>query len=240
LKNLKKDYEKPICMETSEKPTLLCLHGALGSAAQLQAALAPLAAHVNLLFFDFPGHGSRSAEPLTLAGCIAATREFILENQLVGTTIFGYSMGGYMALLLAKQYPELVGQIITLGTKLAWNPHFSAEEVQKLNPEIIEQKVPKYAVALQQWHGDAWKKVLAGTAELMLDLGANPRLNDDVYQRLQHPVLLCLADSDTMVTREETIHAAWLLPHGEFAEIANSGHAIEKVDVGEVRTTIKL
>ena len=60
-------------------------------------------------------------------------------------------------------------------------------------------------------------------------LGANPHFSDDVYQTIQHPVLLCLADADTMVTREETIHAAWMLPNGEFAEIANSGHPVEKV-----------
>jgi len=227
-------------METSEKTTLLCLHGALGSAAQLQAALAPLAAHANLLFFDFPGHGSRSAEPLTLAGCIAATREFILENQLVGTAIFGYSMGGYVALMLAKQHPELAGQIITLGTKLAWNPQGAAAETRKLNPDVILEKVPKYAASLQQWHGQKWKKVLAETAELMVDLGAHPRFDDDGYQTLQHPVLLCLADADTLVTREETMHAAMLLPNGQFAEIPNSGHAIEKVDMGELWITIKL
>ena len=219
---------------SKHKPTLLCLHGALGSAAQLRAGLSPLAEKANLLFFDFPGHGERSAEPLNIDACVAATREFILQNQLAGTTIFGYSMGGYVALLLAKQHPELVGQIITLGTKLNWNPHNAAAETQKLNPEIIEQKVPKYAAALQQWHGEKWKNVLADTAELMLDLGNNPRLTDDVYQTIQHPVLLCLADGDTMVTREETIHATYLLPNAEFAEVPNSGHPIEKADLGEL------
>lgn len=219
-------------MEESEKPTLLCLHGALGSAAQLLAALSPLAEKANLLFFDFPGHGERSAETLNIAACVAATREFILQNQLAGTTIFGYSMGGYVALLLAKQHPELVGQIITLGTKLNWNPHDA--EVQKLNPEIILEKVPKYAAALQQQHSENWKKVLAETADLMLDLGANPRLTDTICQTIQHTVLLCLADGDTMVTREETIHATYLLPNAEFAEIPNSGHPIERVDMGEL------
>ncbi len=227
-------------METSEKPTLLCLHGALGCAAQLQAALSPLAEKSNLLFFDFPGHGSRSAEPLTLTGCIAATRDFIQKNNLAGTTIFGYSMGGYVALALAKNHPELVGKIITLGTKLHWNPQGAAAETRKLNPDIILDKVPEYAASLQQWHGENWKKVLAQTAELMVDLGAHPRFDDDGYQSLQHPVLLCLADGDTMVTREETLHAAMLLPNGQFAEILNSGHAIEKVDVGMLVATLKL
>lgn len=221
-------------MDTSDHKHLICLHGALGSAAQLQAALESLKPHVQLHFFDFPGHGTRANEALTIDACVDALKSFILQNNLAGTTLLGYSMGGYVALLFAKRYPELCGQIITLGTKLAWNSHFAAEEIEKLNPEILAEKVPNYAAALEQWHGANWKQVVRATAEMMQYLGANPHFSDDVYQTIQHPVLLCLADADTMVTREETINAAWMLPNGEFAEIANSGHPVEKVDLGEL------
>jgi pimeloyl-ACP methyl ester carboxylesterase len=218
-------------MEQSEKPTLLCLHGALGSARQLQTAMQPLMAHADLLFFDFPGHGSQASEALTIDACVDALRDYIQNNHLAGIPVFGYSMGGYAALLLAAKNPELIGPIVTLGTKLAWNAHFAAEERKKLNPAVLAQKVPKYAEALAAWHGTSWQEVVLGTAQLMADLGDKPRLNDEQYQKLQHPVMLCLATEDAMVTREETIHAAWMLPQGEFAEIANSAHPIEKVDL---------
>jgi pimeloyl-ACP methyl ester carboxylesterase len=222
-----------------QKPNLLCLHGALGCAAQMASALKPLENFYNLHFLDFPGHGERTNEALNMHNCAAATREFILKNNLAGSTILGYSMGGYVALLLAKSSPELVGQIITLGTKLAWNPHDAAKEIAKLNPEIIEQKVPQYAQALQKLHGDAWKGVLEKTAILMSDLGANPALTDGVFQSIQHPVLLCLASEDAMVTREETVQAARMLPNGEFAEIFNSKHPLEKLDVNTFQAIIK-
>ncbi len=226
-------------MEQSNKPKLLCLHGALGCAAQMESALKPLQAHFQLYFVDFPGHGLRISEPLNLANCVAATREFIHKSKLAGVPILGYSMGGYVALLLAKSNPELVGQIITLGTKLAWNPRDAANEVAKLNPEIILEKVPKYAAALQNMHGNFWEEVLANTAKLMLDLGENPRLTDDFLQTIQHPVLLCLATNDAMVTREETVQAARMLPFGEFAEVPNSKHPIEMLDVEAFLRIIK-
>ena len=143
----------------AETPALICLHGALGSAAQLEAALQPLKAHAQLHFFDFPGHGSRVNETLTVDNCVAALRDFMLQKQLTGTTLFGYSMGGYVALLFAKRYQELCGQVITLGTKLDWNPHFATQEVEKLNPQIMIEKVPRYAASLEKWHGSDWKKL---------------------------------------------------------------------------------
>lgn len=218
-------------MEKSDKPNLICLHGALGCATQIEAALEPLTEHANLHTFDFPGHGTRTDETITIDACVAAARDFILQNNLAGTPIFGYSMGGYVGLLLAKRYPELTGQVITLGTKLDWNTRIAESEAAKLDPDTTLEKVPKYAARLQEWHGDAWKNVLRQTAELMQDLGENPRFDDDVYQTIQHPVLFCRSEQDDLVTREETIHAAWMLPNGEFAQVPQSHHPLEKTNI---------
>lgn len=216
------------------KPKLLCLHGALGSAAQLQWALHPLAAYFDLHFFDFPGHGERTDEQLSMESCIAATRDFIHKNKLAGVTIFGYSMGGYVALLLAKKFPELVGQIVTLGTKLDWNPEVAAKEARMLNPEKMLEKIPHYVDYLKKWHGRDWSTTVKQTADLMRNLGQTRPLHTDVYQTILHPVLLCLADDDNMVSVNETHHAANMLPFGAFHSMANSKHPIEKVDMEEL------
>jgi pimeloyl-ACP methyl ester carboxylesterase len=218
-------------MAVSDKSNLICLHGALGSARQLEAALKPFSKHANVHFFDFPGHGMLAANQLTIDNCVSTAHEYLLKNNLAGSTLFGFSMGGYVALMLAQRYPELVGQVITLGTKWDWNPRVAESEIKKLEPDVVLEKVPRYAEALQNWHGDGWKKVMAQTAELMQDLSEHPHFNDDVYQTIQHPVLLCRAVHDDFVTREETIHAAWMLPNGEFAQVLDSKHPIEKVNM---------
>ncbi len=215
----------------SEKPKLLCLHGALGSAAQLHLALHPLAEDYDLYFFDFPGHGERTNDELTIDACVQATRDYMHREKLAGTTIFGYSMGGYVALLLAKKYPEMVGQIITLGTKLEWNPETAANEVRMLNPQKMQEKVPHYKAYLEKWHGQDWANVVEQTANLMIDLGNCQPLNTDVYQTILHPVLLCLAEEDNMVSEAETRHAANMLPFGAFQNIEASKHPIEKVNM---------
>ena len=42
--------------------------------------------------------------------------------------IFGYSMGGYVALHAARRHPERIGSIMTLGTKFAWDTPTAEKE----------------------------------------------------------------------------------------------------------------
>ena len=221
-----------------KKPKLLCLHGALGSAAQLQLALSPLADSYEIICFDFPGYGKLTDKSLTVNSCITATKNFILQNKLAGTTVLGYSMGGYIALLMARKYPELMGQIITLGTKLQWNLAIAEKEIKNLNPIKMRDKIPAYVAYLKKWHGDEWSTAVIQTAELIRSIGTVPLLYSDMYQSILHPVLLCLAEKDNLVTEEETLYAAHLLPFGDFASIPNSEHPIEKVDLQALNSAI--
>jgi hypothetical protein len=72
----------------------------------------------------------------------------------------------------------------------------------------------------------------------MLELGNKPQLTEADFERTLHPVLMCLAEGDNMATREETIKAVWAMPFGEFAQINNSKHPIEQVDMLELAKVI--
>ena len=76
------------------------------------------------------------------------------ENYIQTIDIFGYSMGGYVALWLARFYPDRVGKIFTLGTKLKWNDEEAEKEIKMLNPEKVELKVPAFAQQLAERHGE--------------------------------------------------------------------------------------
>ena len=65
-------------------------------------------------------------------------------------------------------------------------------------------------------------------------------LNTDVFQTILHPVLLCWGNEDNMVSKDETQHAANMLPFGEFCLLTNSGHPIEKVDMELLKKEIMM
>ncbi len=81
-------------------------------------------------------------------------------------------MGGYVGLNLAKEYPELVGRIVTLGTKFAWTKEVAEKEIKMLNPEKIAEKIPAFADRLKSIHtNNNWKEVVRKTARMMYGLG---------------------------------------------------------------------
>ncbi|MEZ4883173.1 MAG: alpha/beta hydrolase [Chitinophagales bacterium] len=213
--------------------SILLLHGALGSKSQLKTLKIRLSKDFNVYDLNFEGHGGRpSNRDFTMDVFTENVLKFLEENKLSKVSILGYSMGGYVALTLAKNHPNVVDKIITLATKFDWTPAFAANEVKMLNPDAIEAKVPAFAQKLNALHSpNDWKEVVHKTADMMVGLGNGKRLHNADFQAINHPVLIGLGTLDKMVTREESEMTAKLLPNATFHAIEGLPHLIEKMDV---------
>lgn len=222
--------------------TLLMLHGAIGHAAQLvpfQNAFEKQFSEVHL--FNFPGHGGKEfpVGAFSIKTFAESVLKWMDEKEIVSIDIFGYSMGGYVALYLASHYPNRVGKIVTLATKFAWNEETSQKEVKLLNPEKIAEKVPKFAAALEKNHApNDWKEVLKRTGEMMLSLGKNPELTSEDFARIENEVLLMVGERDTMVSVEETETIFRQLKNAKFKVVKDTPHPIEQVEVGKVMEVV--
>lgn len=217
---------------------LLLLHGALYTKEEFAPIIEVLPALSSSHFatthaIDFSGHGARAGEDVDF-GMRRFADDVLAHLDAEGverTEIFGFSMGGYVGLYLARNHPERIGRVMTLGTKLRWDPATSAREIKMLDADTIEAKVPNFAATLKARHGDAeWRTVLARTATMMTELGDAPALPYDQLADIAAPVRLCLGDRDPMVTIEETVEAYRALPHGQLAILPNTGHPLERVD----------
>ncbi len=219
---------------------LLLLHGALGAASQFDRLAEILAPDFRIHRFNFEGHGGRETSQTYAIELFSQNLiDYIEEHQLESPLVFGYSMGGYVALYAASQGTQL-GQLLTLGTKFGWTPEVAAKEIRFLDPDAVEEKVPKFALHLDALHSPlSWKKVMQDTAHMMTGLGQSPRLTDDLLKTITLKTRCCLGAEDKMVTREETEHVVSRLPNAEFMVLENTEHPIEKVDpemlAGEIR-----
>jgi pimeloyl-ACP methyl ester carboxylesterase len=213
---------------------LILLHGALGDASLFQAWQEPLKKKFQCYSFNFSGHGKKpfDDEGFGIEVFADELRKFINSNKLKGADVFGYSMGGYVALYLASLKPELIGKITTLGTKFNWTPESAEQEVEKLNPELIIEKVPAYAKALAEKHGKKeWKTVVWQTAGMMLELGDEPLLTNAVFATIPNKVNILLGDEDNMVTKLESENTAKALPNGSFKLLPKTVHPLEKIEL---------
>jgi pimeloyl-ACP methyl ester carboxylesterase len=219
---------------TTPTQRLVLIHGALGAGPQLDPLRAQLGAEHRIEVLELEGHGSTpsSAASYSMPRFVAQLRAFIESKGLAPTAIFGYSMGGYVALLLAGERPDLVSRVVTLGTKLAWTPQGAAKETSRLDPAKIREKVPKFAEQLEARHRGAggWESVLSRTAVLMSELGAQPLVTSSVLARITQPLRLMVGNKDTVVSADETREAANVAANGEFVLLPDTPHPFEQVN----------
>lgn len=218
----------------ASKPSILLLHGALGAQQQLKPLEKLISERFDVHRLNFTGHGGVSSDDLSFSIDLFAKDvvAYIEAQNLSGINVFGYSMGGYVALKVAQIKPALIGKIFTLATKFHWTPESAAQEVRMLNPAKIKEKVPKFAQALAtRHHPENWEVVMQKTADMMLDLGNGKAFTPQELQTINHEILITVGTEDTMVSIPESEDASDQLPNATFTTFSDWQHPIEKVDM---------
>lgn len=223
------------------KPKLLLLHGALGSSEIFVPLVDELKNDFECILFDFPGHGNTKFEEIdfSVEYFCSKLNNFILSNRYDDLNVFGYSMGGYIALNTQLNFPESFKKIITLGTKFNWSPEITKKELLMLGPEKIEAKVPSFAKILNERHvAFGWKNLCNQTQILISKIGESPLSNIDL-NAIDCPTQLMVGDHDTMVTIEETANTFRELKNGSMVVIPNCVHPIEKINLHDLVFELK-
>jgi pimeloyl-ACP methyl ester carboxylesterase len=212
---------------------LIILPGALGGSDQFYKLKENLENDFRVFLFDYSGHHKKKfRHDFSIENFSVELQEFIEHNQIKKSIVFGYSMGGYVALRLICKAPELITGLITLGTKFGWTLENSKAEIKNLNPEIIEQKVPAFAEQLKTRHGENnWKNVLNETSKMMLALGNHNEVLEYPLEKVKVKVWLGRGDKDKMVDRDETIQIINKMPFASGFELPDTKHPFENVNI---------
>lgn len=221
---------------------ILLLHGAIGAKSQLEPLADVLSKSCSIHLLNFAGHGG---EPMPAAGLrmdqfVLSVLQYLDDKKIEKISIFGYSMGGYVALLFAEKYPQRVEKIITLASKFHWDEATAAMEIKMLQPAVIEEKIPAFAAELGKRHAPAvWKELMLQTQDLLRRLGQQNELSIENCRNVQAQCLLMLGDRDKMVTLEETVNVYKALPNASLAVLPETSHPIEKADLELVGFHVK-
>ena len=210
---------------------LILLHGALGHSDLFTSYQEKLSAYFNIYTPLFSGHGNVDFDEngITIEKYTRELAEFIERENIDDAYIFGHSMGGYVALCYASENPEKVNSIMTLGTKFDWTAEQALKESKMLNPDLIAEKIPKYAKQLEFQHGTRWKELLPAIAKMMISLGQNPPLKSSVLAAITIPVQIMVGDQDNMVNIEESVEVFRTILNGKLAVLPDTKHPMERV-----------
>lgn len=220
--------------------TILFLHGALGSASMF----APLKQHLttaNIMTIDFPRHGNCATESkFSIQTFADFLIQYLDEHQPGKVDVFGFSMGGYVAIYAASLRPDLFGKIMTLATKFEWNEEIASNEIRMLNPEIMEQKIPAFVESLKQQHTqEDWKELVLNTSNMLKQLGQHPLLNAETLHAIQVPVQVGVGDKDMMVSIDETLRAFRSFTQGSFYLLPSTKHPFEMINLSLLIPVLK-
>ncbi len=220
------------------KPSVIFLHGALGTANDLSE----LVGHVKdkgyeTHTFNFSGHGEGATDPshFRIENFAHDLDQYIKKNNLKNPVVFGYSMGGYVALYHKANFEDSpLRMIFTYGTKFNWSEKAVQKELPMLVPEHLQDKFPHFAESLKAKHGERWKHLLRLTAHMMQHLERLDGLSKEDLNSIEIPVILILGDQDRMVTTEETNLTHNSLHHSQVKTISHSKHELERTNLREL------
>src|SRR5215471_9983118 len=103
--------------------TIILLHGAIGAKDQLQPLANELKNDLHVHAINFSGHGGNPfpSEAFSIELFAQDVLNYIGQQEVESPVVFGYSMGGYVGMYLAKHFPGKISGLITLATKFYWD-----------------------------------------------------------------------------------------------------------------------
>jgi len=96
-----------------DAPTILILHGALANRMVHTFQVKDWSEEYRVICADLPGHGSRRNQILTMETAIQSVKQVIEEAvPQKKVLLFGYDLGGYVAMAFAQSYPEMCSGLV--------------------------------------------------------------------------------------------------------------------------------
>lgn len=222
------------------KSKLLLLHGALGSKDQFTSISEKLTPEFEIFDLNFSGHGSNPVEvDFSIDQFVQEVMFFLELHNLSSIHIFGYSMGGYVALKLAQLHHDRVDKIMTLATKFEWTKESADKEIKMLSPDLIEEKIPRFAEELKMRHlPNDWKLMMRKTSKMMAGLGNGEAMQPWEFASIKNHSLIAVGQEDKMVSIKESQAIADLLQDAALMVIPGFKHPIETMDVDTLSSII--
>lgn len=221
-------------------PTLVMLHGANGSGANLAPLADALRPFALVESPDLIGHGGRPLPGRLSVPEMAADGVAHLDRRGIGRAfVFGYSLGGYLALYLARHFPERVAGLCLLAVKYVFDPPTVQLWTYLANPERLRQPGDERPAELaRRHHPQDWAAVLTLNQDLIQELGTHPPLTDADLRSLTQPALVLSSDRDQLVSMRETVALGKLLPNCRVGVFQGHAHPLTACPIPSLAATI--
>ena len=222
--------------------TLVLLHGYLETLSVWDDFVPLLDEDIRVIRIDLPGHGLSGTHPAvnTVDFSAEVLHEALLKCGVGQCTIVGHSMGGYVALAFAAQFPEAVQALCLFHATPNPDPETKREtrdrEIALLRagklPLILSRSIPRLFAEENEAHFkekiEEMKEVgkvhdPEGIAACLEGMKARPDQNDFLAQ-FKQPLLFIFGQHDRHISNETATALAAKFPHAGVLWLPHAGH----------------
>ncbi len=213
-----------------DAPPLLLLHGLGDSLAGWAQVIGPLSRDRRVHLLDLPGHGL-SARPADwrFETLVAAVRHYAAGLQ--APVVAGHSLGGWIALRLARSLPLSGLQLINPGgamlDRALWAPFrelISARDRRSVE-RYLEAAFHRPPLALRLFPGEVIRTMWSESAQGILDAVTEADfVSEAELAALRLPVRLIWGARDRLLPAGTLDHFRRGIPDADFVELPDTGH----------------
>lgn len=182
-----------------EGPPLVLLHGAYGSAADWAGLVPTLMQTHQVIALDFQAHGRTSDRdtPITYEGLADDVAALLDHLKIESATVFGYSMGGGVALQVAVRHPEKVDRLVSASASIAYDafPDAFKPMIETLTPEFFAGTILETSYLGYGRSKEEFANLVSKLRALDLDEFTWP---DSDIAAIDVPTLLIFGDADVV------------------------------------------
>ncbi len=224
---------------------VLLIHGTGATSEFWGEAAERLAERCHVVTYDRRGTG-RSAHLATGHHDVHAedAAEIVRGLGLGAVVVVGWSMGGIVALCLARRHPNLVRRLVLQEPPLYARHDFGLDILRGIVPVLALSKLGKKVRAAERFNRwtysaggtgyddwpESWKdatRAHAGTICAEIDIGTGERvLTPADVRAIEHPVLGLLGGRSLPYYRRAMERIGQLMPHLRVATIPEGNHAM--------------
>lgn len=234
---------------------LVFLHGFPLSRGVWQKQIEGFQESYRVIAPDLRGLGDSQTQPgpATMAQCADDVRALLVQLTTGPVVLIGHSMGGYVALAFARQFPELLRGLILVGTRagrdtaeaaagrLAMAEKVKAEGAQA----VVEAMAPKMLAADNQ-DAQMAAQVLgfmapsrsAGVIGALLGMAERPDATAFLAQ-IAVPTLVITGADDVLIPPAESETLAQAIRGAQLKVIPHAGHLVAFEQPDEFNQAVK-
>ena len=220
---------------------LVVLHAALGSTEfEMRRLTRHWERHFRVVALDFMAHGTSDSfpdHPLTFDTFTDNVAALFDAAELERAHLFGFSMGGSVALHAAHRFPERIDRLAVHAFNVQWNAA-EAETMTSAMASALTNPNGHWAKRLAAIHGaDQWRD-LVRRMQAFTEALLGQQFPDDALASITAPTLISTGDRDGFFPLRHALHLHNLLSASSLAVLPGVDHPIQTVEPESFATLV--